>query len=123
MPNKAFRMLSARSMRSVEPVLDDALSGWHFLPPVSFIQLPAQFRTLYERRGQREGVFRADCAFEVLYLSAIGALTSLIVLAARFTKLRDQLDITSPSAADLSEQVVRLLLDGAMRPDARWASL
>lgn len=87
-------------------ILHEALNGWAHVPEASLGDVPKPLRKLF-RKGQREGVFAKDCRFEVVYLTAIGAVVANHLLAARFTDLR------SDSKRDrLLADVLALVLKG-----------
>lgn len=90
--------------------LHEALNSWRTLPLPTADMLSDTLRDLY-RRGQRAGVFRPDCPYEIARGTALGALFGLVVLAPRGADVvRD-----NPSAFDgtvARDQVLDLLLDG-----------
>jgi AcrR family transcriptional regulator len=91
--------------------LHEALGGWRTLPLPGATTVPfPELRALYER-GQRAGVFRADCPFEIAHGVAMSALVGSAVLAPRGAEvLRDAGLALDP--AKLRDQVVGQLLDG-----------
>lgn len=89
--------------------LHEALAGWTTMPPPTVEMLPGEVREVYER-GQRAGVFRADCPFEVAYATAMCALFALPVIGPRFASILDTSAPTGP--ARLRDQVVGQLIDG-----------
>lgn len=97
--------------------LHEAMAGWRALPAPSAETLPAPLRDLYER-GQREGSFRSDCSFEIAYVTALGAVMSLVIGAPRLAGvLTDRLDGEGDTGgAALRDQVVSQLLDGMTGP-------
>lgn len=97
--------------------LHEAMAGWRALPAPSAETLPAPLRDLYER-GQREGSFRSDCPFEIAYVTALGAVMSLVIGAPRLAGvLTDRLDGDGDTGgAALRDQVVNQLLDGMTGP-------
>lgn len=100
-------------------VLHEAMNGWQSVPQITLAKVPREIRALYSR-GQRDGVFRDDCEFETLYLTALGAIVSLRVLAPRFTDLRES--HAAPAAlAAAAKRMIDLVLDGASQPDAKAA--
>jgi AcrR family transcriptional regulator len=98
--------------------MHESMSGWRALPPATLAQVPAEIRALYAR-GQREGLFRADCDFETLYLTVLGALTSLLVVAPRFADLRARSRERPGYLTQTAEKVIELVLAGASRPAER----
>jgi AcrR family transcriptional regulator len=98
--------------------LHEALDGWPTLPPPAAAAVPfPKLRELYER-GQRQGVFRADCPFEVAYGVAMNALVGSAVLAPRGAKALKQAGLDADPAR-LGELVVGQLLDGMTGPPHR----
>jgi len=91
-------------------LLHEALAGSLTLSMPTAEQLPRPIRDLYER-GQREGVFRADCPFEVAYATAVAAIVALQIFAPPFTTESERSD-----APRLREQVIGQLLDGMTGP-------
>jgi AcrR family transcriptional regulator len=91
--------------------MHESMSGWKSLPKATLAQIPAHLRELYER-GQRAGVFR-DCDFETIYLTLIGALTSLALLATRFSDVREQVRREPAHLARMADRMIDLVLDGA----------
>jgi AcrR family transcriptional regulator len=87
--------------------LHEAMAGWRALPAPAADALPAPLRELYER-GQEEGRFRADCSFEIAYVTALGAVMSLVIGAPRLAGV-----VTGEA---LRDQVVDQLLDGMTGP-------
>jgi AcrR family transcriptional regulator len=95
--------------------LHEALDGWPTLPPPAAAAVPfPKLRELYER-GQRQGVFRADCPFEVAYGVAMNALVGSAVLAPRGAEALKQAGLDADPAR-LGELVVGQLLDGMTGP-------
>ncbi|MFC5822447.1 TetR/AcrR family transcriptional regulator [Nonomuraea insulae] len=95
--------------------LHEALGGWRALPLPSGETAPfPQIRRLYER-GQRQGVFRADCPFEIAHGVAMSALVGGSVLASRGTELIKAAGLDAREGA-LREQIVGQLLDGMTGP-------
>jgi AcrR family transcriptional regulator len=98
--------------------LHEALDGWPTLPSPTGAAVPfPKLRQLYER-GQRQGVFRADCPFELAYGVAMSALVGSAVLAARGTEVLEQAGLAADPAR-LGDQVVGQLLDGMTGPPNR----
>jgi AcrR family transcriptional regulator len=98
--------------------LQEALGGWQTLPPPTAAAVPfPRLRELYER-GQRQGVFRADCPFEVAYGVAMSALVGSVVLAPRGAEALAAAGLAADSAR-LGDQVVGQLLDGMTGPPHR----
>jgi AcrR family transcriptional regulator len=89
-------------------MMHEALGGWRARPPLDGGRLPSQLRDLHER-GVREGVFRPDVEFEVLYITAVGALVTAPMARGL---LADHPD--GPSG--IRNQVIELLLDGLTGP-------
>jgi AcrR family transcriptional regulator len=95
--------------------LHEALDGWPTLPPPAAAAVPfPKLRELYER-GQRQGVFRADCPFEVAYGVAMDALVGSAVLAPRGAEALKAAGLDADPAR-LGELVVGQLLDGMTGP-------
>jgi AcrR family transcriptional regulator len=91
--------------------LHEALDGWPTLPaPTQAAEPFPKLRELYER-GQRQGVFRADCPFEIAYAVAMSALVGSAVLAPRGTEVLTRTGLDADPAR-LGDQVVGQLLDG-----------
>ena len=90
--------------------LHEALNGWRTLPLPTADMLPSALRGLYER-GQREGVFRLDCPFEVAHGTVMAALFGLVVLAPRGAEVVRE-GGPSRNATAMRYQVLDLLLDG-----------
>jgi AcrR family transcriptional regulator len=98
--------------------LHEALDGWPTLPaPTRAAEPFPRLRELYER-GQRQGVFRADCPFEVAYGVAMNALVGSAVLAPRGAQVLEQAGLNTDQAR-LGELVVGQLLDGMTGPPHR----
>src|SRR5262245_51279045 len=95
--------------------IHESLSGWKALPQATLADVPRQVRELYAR-GQEDGVFRRDCAFETVYLTVMGALASVNVVAPRFSDLRERGRKDPGRLAGLADQMIDLVLDGASRP-------
>ncbi|MFR9780937.1 TetR/AcrR family transcriptional regulator [Micromonospora sp. MS34] len=104
-----FDILSARP-RLLALMLHESLSGARLLSLPTADQLPKAIRGLYER-GQQEGVFRADCPFEVAYATAMGAVVALQIFAPPFAA-----EAESAGAPALRDRVVGQLLDGMTGP-------
>jgi AcrR family transcriptional regulator len=98
--------------------LHEAMSGFKALPAATLDQIPPELRELHAR-GQRSGVFRADCGFELIYLTALGALASIRLFVPRFKDLREQSRRDPAFVSQLAEQMLNLLLDGATIPKQR----
>jgi AcrR family transcriptional regulator len=95
--------------------LHEALGGWRTLPPPTADTPPfPQLRQLYER-GQRQGVFRADCPFEVAHGVAMSALVGSVVLAPRGAEVLAAAGLDA-DLAKLRDQLVGQLLDGMTGP-------
>jgi AcrR family transcriptional regulator len=95
--------------------LQEALGGWRTLPMPTAAAAPfPKLRQLYER-GQREGVFRADCPFEIAYGVAMSALVGSAVLAPRGAEALRAAGLDT-DRAKLGDQVVGQLLDGMTGP-------
>ncbi len=95
--------------------LHEALGGWRTLPLPTAEQPP--FPTLRElyRRGQRQGVFRSDCPFEIAHGVAMSALVGSAVLAPRGAEVLRGAGLDA-DLAKLRDQVVGQLLDGMTGP-------
>jgi AcrR family transcriptional regulator len=98
--------------------LHEALGGWRTLPLPTTDEVPfPKLRALYER-GQRQGVFRADCPFEIAHGVAMSALVGSAVLAPRGTEALKAAGLDADPAR-LRDQVVGQLLDGMTGPPQR----
>ncbi|HZD68937.1 MAG TPA: TetR/AcrR family transcriptional regulator [Actinomycetes bacterium] len=106
-----FDILLARPLL-LALLLHEALAQSRTLALPTAELLPASLRELYEA-GQREGVFRRDCPFEVAYATAIGALFALTVFA---PPLADDLTTAASGMPALRDQVVGQLMDGMTGP-------
>jgi hypothetical protein len=85
--------------------LHEALDGWPTLPaPTRAAEPFPKLRELYEH-GQRQGVFRADCPFEVACGVAMNALVGSAVLAPRGAKVLKRAGLDADPAR-LRDQVV-----------------
>jgi AcrR family transcriptional regulator len=95
--------------------LHEALGGWRTLPLPTAEQPP--FPTLRElyRRGQRQGVFRSDCPFEIAHGVAMSALVGSAVLAPRGAEVLRGAGLDA-DLAKLRDQIVGQLLDGMTGP-------
>jgi hypothetical protein len=95
--------------------LQESLGGWQTLrlPTAAAVPFP-KLRELYER-GQRQGVFRADCPFEIAYGVAMSALVGSTLLAPRGAKVLSAAGLDADPAR-LDDQVVGQLLDGMTGP-------
>jgi hypothetical protein len=91
--------------------IHESLSGWKGVPEASLEQVPRELRALYSR-GQKEGVFRTDRAFETVYLTVIGALTALKVVLPRFSDMR-KVGESGRGLAQMADRMIDLVLDGA----------
>jgi AcrR family transcriptional regulator len=97
--------------------LHEALGGWRTLPLPAGDEPPfPALRALYER-GQREGVFRADCPWEVAHGVAMSALVGASVIAPRGAEVMRAAGLDADPAA-LRDRVVGQLLDGMTGPPA-----
>jgi hypothetical protein len=76
-----------------------------------------ELRELYER-GQRQGVFRADCPFEIAHGVAMSALVGSAVLAGRGADIIKAAGLDADSAK-LRDRIVGQLLDGMTGPPHR----
>jgi AcrR family transcriptional regulator len=98
--------------------LHEALDGWPTLPSPAAAAVPfPKLRELYER-GQRQGVFRADCPFAVAHGVAMSALVGSVVLAPRGAEALKAAGLDADPAR-LRDQVVGQLLDGMTGPPNR----
>jgi AcrR family transcriptional regulator len=98
--------------------LHEALGGWRTLPLPTADEVPfPTLRGLYER-GQRQGVFRADCPFEIAHGVAMSALVGSAVLAPRGAEALKAAGLDADPAR-LRDQVVGQLLDGMTGPPQR----
>jgi len=97
--------------------LHEALGGWRTLPlPTADLAPFPKLRELYER-GQREGVFRADCPFEIAHGVAMSALVGSAVLAPRGAEILAAAGLAT-DLGKLRDQIVGQLLDGMTGPPA-----
>ncbi|WP_326808988.1 MULTISPECIES: TetR/AcrR family transcriptional regulator [unclassified Streptomyces] len=94
--------------------LHEALDGWQTLPAPPLDALPSGLRELYER-GQAEGVFRADCPFEVAHGMAMSALVGALVMSGRGFQARQEANIGFDSGA-ARDRALGQLLDGMTGP-------
>jgi TetR/AcrR family transcriptional regulator len=92
-------------------LLHESMGGWQARPPMSGDQLPPQLRDLYER-GVREGVFRSDIDFEVLYVTALSGLVTAPIMRGLLVDHPD-------GPMGIRNQVIELLLDGLTGPRPR----
>jgi len=95
--------------------MHEAMTGWKMIPPASLAQVPLPLRMMF-KRGQRAGIFRGDLDFQALYLAVLGAVTTLGVLAPRFSDLRERAADSADVLPRLAERILRLVLDGALAP-------
>jgi len=101
--------------------LHEALGGWRTLPlPTADAHPFPELRALYER-GQRDGVFRTDCPWEVAHGVAMSALVGSAVIAPRGAEVLRAAGLDTDPAA-LRDRVVGQLLDGMTGPPAGLAS-
>ena len=91
--------------------MHEALGGWSARPAPAPEQLAPALHALWNR-GRTEGTFALDADFPVVYAAAVGALTSLFLLGARFAPAVGDATHPGPDAARVRDQVVALLLDG-----------
>jgi AcrR family transcriptional regulator len=113
-----FADLYAARPLLVALTLHEALGGWRTLPPPTADLAPfPKLRELYER-GQRQGVFRADCPFEIAHGVAMSALVGSAVLAPRGAGVLKAAGL-SDDVAKLRDQIVGQLLDGMTGPPKR----
>jgi AcrR family transcriptional regulator len=113
-----FAELQAARPLLVALSLHEALGGWRTLPlPTADVAPFPKLRELYER-GQRQGVFRADCPFEVAHGVAMSALVGSAVIARRGTEVLKAAGLDT-DLAGLRDQIVGQLLDGMTGPPHR----
>jgi len=112
-----FQILVGNSRQFVPLFLHEAMTGWGHTPKATLAQLPEVLRAAY-RRGQRDGVFRRDCAFEVLHLSVMGVIAGLTLLGPRFEDVRESWRDPDRTRAAIDTSI-SLLLDGAIRRAAQ----
>ena len=91
--------------------MHEALGGWAVRPTPAPEQLAPTLHDLWNR-GRADGSFALDADFPIVYAAALGALTSLFVLGARFAPAVGDASHPGPDAARVRDQVVALLLDG-----------
>lgn len=113
-----FADLFAARPLLVALTLHEALGGWRTLPlPTADLAPFPKLRELYQR-GQREGVFRADCPFEIAHGVAMSALVGSAVLAPRGAEVLAAAGLAT-DLGKLRDQIVGQLLDGMTGPPAR----
>jgi hypothetical protein len=113
-----FADLFAARPLLVALTLHEALGGWRTLPLPTADTAPfPKLRKLYER-GQRQGVFRADCPFAVAHGVAMSALVGSAVLAPRGAEVLKAAGLDADPGR-LRDQVVGQLLDGMTGPPKR----
>jgi AcrR family transcriptional regulator len=100
-----FDLIHARPYM-VALALQEGISGFSVREPATADRMPAELRDLYER-GVRDGIFRADVDFEVLYATAIVAIMATPAVAGRFPSL-----LAERGMDGLREQMLALLMDG-----------
>jgi AcrR family transcriptional regulator len=88
--------------------MHESLIGWKHLAPVSIADLPPALVDAF-RRGQKDGLIRADCRFETLYIAALGAALSAHLLPPRFRDVRP----VQSAKGRLVANVIELVLRGA----------
>lgn len=108
-----FQLLVGQSRQFVPLLLHEAMNGWAHTPKATLSQLPGPLRAAYQR-GQRDGVFRRDCAFEVFHLSVMGVIAGLTLLGPRFEDVRQSWRDPDRTRAAIDTSI-SLLLDGAIR--------
>jgi AcrR family transcriptional regulator len=91
--------------------MHEALGGWAVRPAPAPGQLAPALHALWNR-GRTDGTFALDADFPVVYAAAVGALTSLFLLGARFAPVVGDATHPGPDAERVRDQVVALLLDG-----------
>jgi len=91
--------------------MHEALGGWTVRPTPAPEQLAPTLHALWNR-GRADGSFALDADFPIVYAAALGALTSLFVLGARFAPAVGDASHPGPDATHVRDQVVALLLDG-----------
>jgi len=108
---------NAIAARPLLPALwmHEALAGWQTTPLPTAEMLPAQIRDLYVR-GQRDGVFRPDCPFELAYAVAISALVALPTFVPRFAGMLPTDEASVVADPYIRERVIEQLLDGMTGP-------
>jgi len=110
-----FADLFAARPLLVALTLHEALGGWRTLPlPTAGMAPFPELRELYQR-GQRQGVFRADCPFEIAHGVAMSALVGSAVLAPRGAEVLNAAGLDADPAR-LRDQIVGQLLDGMTGP-------
>ena len=110
-----FAELFAARPLLVALTLHEALGGWRTLPlPTADLAPFPTLRELYER-GQRDGVFRADCPFEVAHGVVMSALVGSAVLAPRGAEILKAAGLDS-DPTKLRDRVAGQLLDGMTGP-------
>ena len=91
--------------------MHEALGGWSVRPAPAPEQLAPTLHELWNR-GRADGTFGLDADFPIVYAAALGALTSLFLLGARFAAAVGDATRPGPDADRVRDQVVALLLDG-----------
>jgi AcrR family transcriptional regulator len=109
-----FDVLLARPVL-VGLLLHEALGGRRTLLLPDTAPCIVALRKLY-KRGQVEGVFRADCPFEVACVTATSALFGLLVLAPRTLVIAESGGRRPVDTPTLREQVLGQLLHGMSGP-------
>jgi AcrR family transcriptional regulator len=113
-----FADLFAARPLLVALTLHEALGGWRTLPlPTADLAPFPKLRELYER-GQRQGVFRADCPCELAHGVAMSALVGSAVLAPRGAEVLKAAGLAT-ELVRLRDQIVGQLLDGMTGPPER----
>ncbi|MFI5916529.1 TetR/AcrR family transcriptional regulator [Dactylosporangium sp. NPDC051541] len=95
--------------------IHEALAGWPTRPLPNVETLPPPLRMIYEK-GQEQGVFRADCPFEVAYGVALGSLFLLPVMGPRFTEVMKSDPTGSHPSQELRDQIIEQVIDGMTGP-------
>lgn len=109
-----FDVVSVRPML-VGLAMHEAAAGWPTCPLPDLAALPTPMRTLYEK-GQAEGVFRADCPFEVAYGVAMGCLFSMPVMQPRLVGLLKEDLVSGTPSVRLRDQIIEQIIDGMSGP-------
>jgi AcrR family transcriptional regulator len=91
--------------------MHEALGGWWVRPAPAPEQLAPALHALWNR-GRADGSFALDADFPIVYAAAVGALTSLFLLGARFAAAVGDATHPGADAQRIRDQVVALLVDG-----------
>lgn len=108
---RLFELMLGERPLFMRLALQEVLNDWGGVPSASVAEVPSGLREMYAR-GQREGVFRGDCDFEVFYLSALGALTGITIIGPRFVDFRERAERDPEYVARVRSRALDVVLDG-----------